>query len=96
MKDTNKFYLECACASHTVLFEQFFDDGELNISYKVDAFSFKQDGILRQLWNRMQLIWFILWRGEALLYDVFISEPETVRRFKKWVSEIRDDSDEIK
>lgn len=93
MKNTDKFYLECACSSHTVLFERYYDDGAVNISYMVNAFSFKQEGFIIRLWNKIKLIWFILWHGEALLYDIWIDDNKTINDLKKFFLEIKDVED---
>jgi hypothetical protein len=90
MKNTNKFYLECSCSSHTVLFEQFIDDGGVNISYKVDAFSFKQDGFWKQAWNRISLMWSIFIGQEALLYDVCFPDNDTLTAFKEFVANMKE------
>jgi hypothetical protein len=89
---TNRFYLRCAAGDETLFFESFDDDGDIYISYMMDAFYKEQESVLSRFWGRVKSVLSLLFYGEYRLYDIVI-EKDDLKSFKKFVSEIGEENE---
>ncbi len=83
--DKKIFNLECACDEHSVRFTKTREEGEVSIDYMVSAFYSKQDSVLSTIWNRLRLGLSIIFKGEYMLYALYIDNEDTLRDLAKFL-----------
>jgi hypothetical protein len=90
----SKFWFDCSCGCGELVFSQWKDDGMAFISYHIPAFYAYQRNLWTTIKHRAKIIWNILRGKEFYLYEIVIEDNETLKRFKKFVSEMIDIEDE--
>ena len=84
----SKFCFECSCGCGELVFSQWKNDGIAFISYNIPAFYAYQRNLWEVIKHRTKIIWSILGGKEYSLYEIVIEDNETLKRFKKFVSEM--------
>lgn len=90
----SKFIYECSCGTEELQFTQWQDDGIAFISLRIPAWY--ADGYTG-FKNALRIIWNILRGRQHRFYELVIEDNETLRKFKKFVADMREiDESKIK
>jgi hypothetical protein len=83
----NRFVYECSCGCTELRFEQWKDDGLAFISLMVPA---QHGGHYTSLKTTIKIIWNLIRGKQYCLYDIVIEDNDTLRRFKKFVADMKE------
>lgn len=89
--NTEKFFFDCSCGCGVLEFSQWKDDGISFIQYLVPAFTSHQENGWDKMKRRLEIFWNLVVLGkEYSLYEIVIEDNEKLRKFKEFVSNMKE------